>query len=270
MAPAKSVRRPKPSPQAVKRATSILFWKPLEASVELKGTEVKSLRAMKPTRGRRAAPCTDSQWNCRQRRPAIMNMALFHNRTEGQPVSNWWDNGNNQIAFSRGDKGFVAINGKERQPGGLGADRPAGRSTATCWGAMTTAAAVGHHRRWRRQGQPERPRHEGGRHHRRLHQGQPGSVLPGNKFSSMNLRGTHNAWGNTPMTVDANRVWSATLCTLTGNGDATGAQRFKFGVFGNWAENYGDNEGGPASPTRAAAGYPGQRGGHLPHHPERE
>lgn len=69
-----------------------------------------------------------------------------------------------------------------------------------------------------------------------------GSVLPGNKFSSMNLRGTHNAWGNTPMTVDANRVWSATL-TLTGNGDATGAQRFKFDVFGNWAENYGDNEG---------------------------
>jgi alpha-amylase len=44
------------------------------------------------------------------------------------------------------------------------------------------------------------------------------------------------------MTVDANRVWSATL-TLTGNGDATGAQRFKFDVFGNWAENYGDNEG---------------------------
>ena len=52
------------------------------------------------------------------------------------------------------------------------------------------------------------------------------------------------------MTVDANRVWSATL-TLTGNGDATGAQRFKFDVFGNWAENYGDNEG-MASPTRAA------------------
>ena len=39
-----------------------------------------------------------------------MNMALFHNRTEGQPVNNWWDNGNNQIAFYCGDKGFVAIN----------------------------------------------------------------------------------------------------------------------------------------------------------------
>ncbi len=25
-------------------------------------------------------------------------------------VSGWWDNGNNQIAFNRGSKGFVAIN----------------------------------------------------------------------------------------------------------------------------------------------------------------
>ena len=63
-----------------------------------------------------------------------MNMALFHNRTEGQPVSNWWDNGNNQIAFSRGDKGFVAIN---NESGSLVAwCRPACRpaSTATSWG----------------------------------------------------------------------------------------------------------------------------------------
>ncbi|MNZ66809.1 Microbial collagenase precursor [compost metagenome] len=58
----------------------------------------------------------------------------------------------------------------------------------------------------------------------------------------MNLRGTHNAWGNTPMQVDANRIWSA-IINLTGAGDATGAQRFKFDVFGNWTENYGDNEG---------------------------
>ena len=70
------------------------------------------------------------------------------------------------------------------------------------------------------------------------------------------------------MTVDANRVWSATL-TLTGNGDATGAQRLKFDVFGNWAENYGDNRDGIAD-KGSNKGYPGQRGGHLPHHPERE
>src|SRR5690606_37673578 len=32
------------------------------------------------------------------------------NVTDGSGVSHWWDNGNNQIAFSRGNKGFVAIN----------------------------------------------------------------------------------------------------------------------------------------------------------------
>ena len=28
----------------------------------------------------------------------------------GQPVANWYDNGDNQIAFSRGNKAFLAIN----------------------------------------------------------------------------------------------------------------------------------------------------------------
>lgn len=29
----------------------------------------------------------------------------------GTNVTNWWDNGNNQIAFSREKKGFIAFNG---------------------------------------------------------------------------------------------------------------------------------------------------------------
>ena len=95
-----------------------------------------------------------------------------------------------------------------------------------------------------------------------------GTALPGNKFSSMNLRGTHNAWGNSPMTVDANRVWSATL-TLTGSGDATGAQRFKFDVFGNWTENYGDNEGDGIADKGSSKDILVSGGGQLPHHPER-
>ncbi len=32
-------------------------------------------------------------------------MVRFRNTAESQPVQNWWDNGNNQIAFSRGNKG---------------------------------------------------------------------------------------------------------------------------------------------------------------------
>lgn len=49
-------------------------------------------------------------WVCEHRWDTIANMVEFRNVTDGTEVSDWWDNGNNQIAFSRGDRGFVAIN----------------------------------------------------------------------------------------------------------------------------------------------------------------
>lgn len=56
-------------------------------------------------------------WVCEHRWRPIGNMVAFRNYTSAAwSVSNWWDNGNNQIAFSRGDKGFVAIN---RESGAL-------------------------------------------------------------------------------------------------------------------------------------------------------
>ncbi len=36
-------------------------------------------------------------------------MIAFHNSVDGTSVSDWQDDGANIIAFSRGDKGFVAI-----------------------------------------------------------------------------------------------------------------------------------------------------------------
>ncbi len=51
-----------------------------------------------------------SAWVCEHRWDSIANMVAFRAETDGQGVNNWWDNGNNQIAFSRGNKGFVAIN----------------------------------------------------------------------------------------------------------------------------------------------------------------
>lgn len=42
--------------------------------------------------------------------PHPRNMVIFRNVVNGQPLSNWWDNGNSQIAFSRGSKGFIVIN----------------------------------------------------------------------------------------------------------------------------------------------------------------
>jgi alpha-amylase len=50
-------------------------------------------------------------WVCEHRWRPIGNMVGFRNATIGTfSVSNWWDNANNQIAFGRGDKGFVVIN----------------------------------------------------------------------------------------------------------------------------------------------------------------
>ncbi|NEP62937.1 MAG: hypothetical protein F6K31_39500 [Symploca sp. SIO2G7] len=54
--------------------------------------------------------CGDG-WVCEHRWPGIANMVEFRNVTQGvATVDYWWDNGNNQIAFARGDRGFVAIN----------------------------------------------------------------------------------------------------------------------------------------------------------------
>jgi alpha-amylase len=49
-------------------------------------------------------------WICEHRWRQIYNMVRFRNTAASQTVQNWWDNGNNQIAFSRGNKAFIAIN----------------------------------------------------------------------------------------------------------------------------------------------------------------
>ncbi|XP_077981749.1 alpha-amylase-like [Glandiceps talaboti] len=51
-----------------------------------------------------------NDWMCEHRWRAIKNMVRFRNAASGQPLDNWWDNDNDQIAFSRGDKAFIAIN----------------------------------------------------------------------------------------------------------------------------------------------------------------
>ena len=54
-------------------------------------------------------------WVCEHRWRQIYNMANFRNVVGFEQVKNWWDNGNNQIAFSRGSKGFIAINNEDYQ-----------------------------------------------------------------------------------------------------------------------------------------------------------
>lgn len=63
-----------------------------------------------PPNGGRVDACWRDGWKCQHAWPEIKSMVAFRNATRGQAVTNWWDNGNNAIAFGRGNKGFVAIN----------------------------------------------------------------------------------------------------------------------------------------------------------------
>lgn len=56
------------------------------------------------------ANCDSDAWTCTQRWTEIQGMVGFYNTVAGTALTNWWDDGDNQIAFGRGDKGFVAIN----------------------------------------------------------------------------------------------------------------------------------------------------------------
>jgi alpha-amylase len=49
-------------------------------------------------------------WVCEHRWREISNMIGFKNLVTGSPVQNWWANGLYQIAFSRGNIGFIAFN----------------------------------------------------------------------------------------------------------------------------------------------------------------
>ena len=49
-------------------------------------------------------------WVCEHRWRQIYNMVKFRNIVGNESMANWWTNDGNQIAFSRGNNGFIAIN----------------------------------------------------------------------------------------------------------------------------------------------------------------
>ncbi|XP_038166763.1 pancreatic alpha-amylase isoform X3 [Arvicola amphibius] len=55
-----------------------------------------------------------NDWVCEHRWRQIRNMVAFRNVVNGQPFSNWWDNGSNQVAFGRGNKGFIVFNNEDK------------------------------------------------------------------------------------------------------------------------------------------------------------
>jgi alpha-amylase len=83
-------------------------------------------------------------WVCEHRFRGIGNMVAFRNATMANWfVTDWWDNGGNQIAFGRGDKGFVAIN---KESGTLSrsfkTSMPAGRYCDVISGDFTPATST--------------------------------------------------------------------------------------------------------------------------------
>jgi alpha-amylase len=49
-------------------------------------------------------------WICEHRWRQIYSMIKFKSVAGNSTVENWWDNGNNQIAFSRGNRAFIVFN----------------------------------------------------------------------------------------------------------------------------------------------------------------
>jgi alpha-amylase len=98
-------------------------------------------------------------WICEHRARSVANMVGFRQATAGAALANWWDNGQNQLAFSRGDRGFVAINHESGSlthalPTGLAAGRycdvlsgdftpAAGATPASCSGAVVEVDETG-------------------------------------------------------------------------------------------------------------------------------
>ncbi|HEX9109320.1 MAG TPA: alpha-amylase family protein [Longimicrobiales bacterium] len=95
----------------------------------------------------------DGQWVCEHRDRTIASMVGFRKYVAGTDINHWWDDGSNAIAFSRGDRGFVAINREATTvtatvatglPPGFYCDLlTGGRSQKVCAGANLTVAADG-------------------------------------------------------------------------------------------------------------------------------
>jgi len=67
--------------------------------------------SIKPVYGDDGDLCGQDEWICEHRWPGISGAVAFRNATaEFASISDWWTNGSDQIAFGRGEAGFVAIN----------------------------------------------------------------------------------------------------------------------------------------------------------------
>lgn len=203
-----------------------------------------------------ASACNNG-WLCEHRNRAIKNMVAFRNNTSAAfVVSNYWDNGNNQMAWGRGGLGYVVINREDNNPlnrtfqTGL----PAGTYcdiihadfnyvAGTCTGSTVTVDGSGN-------ANLSVNTHDAVAFHVGARVGIPcpacgggstassSSVNSSSASSSINsdawyFRGTPNNWSATAMTLQ-----NGLYCTNQQFGAANTNPRFKIDHYGNWAESY--------------------------------
>ena len=83
-------------------------------------------------------------WACTHRAPAVRAMVRWHNAVGAAPQRNWWDDGTNVIAFSRGSLGWVALNnGTAAKTIDVQTGLPAGRYCDLISGRRAGAACSG-------------------------------------------------------------------------------------------------------------------------------
>ncbi|AMX03479.1 alpha amylase C-terminal domain-containing protein [Microbulbifer thermotolerans] len=179
--------------------------------------------------------CTNSAWVCQHRWGNIANMVGFRNFVDGTAMTNWWDNGNNQIAFGRGNKGFVVINNESGQLNQtLYTGLPAGEycnvlaGDDACSGHMITVDGKGY-----------ATFNIAANSAAAIHGGAvaaPCRECAAQNFPQLYFRGTANGWGVDTMALVADHTWQISV-SFDGQAD----QRFKFDVYGDWRQNYGDS-----------------------------
>ncbi|GEL96326.1 carbohydrate-binding module family 20 domain-containing protein [Cellulomonas composti] len=98
------------------------------------------------------AVCASGAFTCAHRWNETAHMVGFRNAVAGTSVTSWWDNGYDQIAFARGDKGYVAINRTgnaltrtftTKLPAGQYCDVIGGSAGSSCTGTTVTVDGSG-------------------------------------------------------------------------------------------------------------------------------
>ncbi|KAI7815170.1 alpha-amylase [Rhyzopertha dominica] len=85
----------------------------------------------------------DNGWVCEHRWRQIYNMVGFRNAVRGTNIANWWSNGDQQIAFSRGNRGFIAFTNGGNLSGNLQTGLPAGTYCDVISGELSNGRCTG-------------------------------------------------------------------------------------------------------------------------------